>query len=81
MKSGKSPERGDCGEERHRHRDRSSDIRPDQFIVEIHKKASPFGPPMDIRLSPAELLSAMGMLAVRIVNIGEYFYMQTMATG
>ncbi len=56
-------------------------LRPDGIlaIVEIHKKETPFGPPMQIRVSPEELLSIMGMRCIRKIDFGDYFYLLVMA--
>ena len=45
-------------------------------IVEMKKKDSPFGPPLDIRLSPEDLRQAIDLLPIQLVDVGEYFYMQ-----
>jgi ubiquinone/menaquinone biosynthesis C-methylase UbiE len=45
-------------------------------IVEIVKRATPFGPPLDRRMSPQELRSTLRMAPLGTVNVGEYFYMQ-----
>ena len=49
-------------------------------IVEIVKRASPFGPPLARRLSPEELREAVGLAPVALVEVGEYFYMQIFET-
>lgn len=45
-------------------------------IVEIVKQETPFDPPMDRRISPEELKTALGFTAKETVTVGEYFYMQ-----
>jgi hypothetical protein len=50
-------------------------------IVEIHKRETPFGPPMEIRFSPEEMRSAVGLLAVETVEVGEDYYMQVFENG
>ncbi|MBN1615280.1 MAG: class I SAM-dependent methyltransferase [Deltaproteobacteria bacterium] len=45
-------------------------------IVEIVKHATPFGPPLDMRVSPADLKEALRLTPSDTVEVGEYFYMQ-----
>jgi ubiquinone/menaquinone biosynthesis C-methylase UbiE len=45
-------------------------------IVEIQKRETPFGPPLDIRFSPDELKRAVRLLPLETVDVGPYFYMQ-----
>jgi SAM-dependent methyltransferase len=45
-------------------------------VVEIVKRATPFGPAMDTRWSPEELKHALGMSPLATVEVGEHFYMQ-----
>jgi ubiquinone/menaquinone biosynthesis C-methylase UbiE len=45
-------------------------------IVEIVKRATPFGPPLKMRLSPEELKRALKLALLATVEVGEYFYMQ-----
>ncbi len=45
-------------------------------IVEIDKRNTPFGPPMDIRFSPEELQQQIALPPTALVRVGEYFYMQ-----
>lgn len=45
-------------------------------IVEIQKKATPFGPAMENRYSPEELIQRIPMVPVATVTVGEHFYMQ-----
>jgi ubiquinone/menaquinone biosynthesis C-methylase UbiE len=46
-------------------------------IVEIIKEETPFGPPLDIRFSPEELKKTITLNSKSLVEVGEYFYMQT----
>jgi len=45
-------------------------------IVEIEKKETPFGPPMEYRNSPEELMEKVPMAPLKTVRVGEHFYMQ-----
>lgn len=45
-------------------------------IVEIEKKETQFGPPMELRYSPEELREAVPMAPGNTVQAGEHFYMQ-----
>jgi ubiquinone/menaquinone biosynthesis C-methylase UbiE len=45
-------------------------------IVEIVKRITPFGPPLNIRFSPEELKHALGFKPLTTIEAGEYFYMQ-----
>lgn len=45
-------------------------------IVEIVKRDTPFGPPMNRRFSPDELKLTLTLPALATVEVGEYFYMQ-----
>jgi ubiquinone/menaquinone biosynthesis C-methylase UbiE len=45
-------------------------------IVEIEKKETPFGPPLELRFSPEELKEIVPLVPVSTVQAGEYFYMQ-----
>jgi ubiquinone/menaquinone biosynthesis C-methylase UbiE len=45
-------------------------------IVEIVKRETPFGPPLNIRFSPEELKHALGLALLATVDLGQYFYMQ-----
>jgi ubiquinone/menaquinone biosynthesis C-methylase UbiE len=45
-------------------------------IVEIDKKETPFGPPLNIRYSPAELQKIVPLAPLQTVRVGEHFYMQ-----
>ena len=46
-------------------------------IIEIIKEETPFGPPLDIRFSPDELKEVITLNPKSLVEVGEYFYMQT----
>lgn len=41
------------------------------------KEETPFGPPLDIRFSPDELKEVITLKSKSLVEVGEYFYMQT----
>jgi len=45
-------------------------------IVEIVKRATPVGPPLEMRLSPEELTAAMGLRPATLVDAGPCFYLQ-----
>jgi len=45
-------------------------------IVEIVKRATPFGPPLNMRISPEDLTQALRLAPLNAVEVGEYFYMQ-----
>ena len=45
-------------------------------IVEIVKRASPFGPPLNMRLSPEDLTHALRLASLGAVEVSKYFYMQ-----
>jgi ubiquinone/menaquinone biosynthesis C-methylase UbiE len=45
-------------------------------IVEIEKKETAFGPPMNIRFSPEELKEVVPMTPLNTVQVGKHFYMQ-----
>ena len=45
-------------------------------IVEIEKKETPFGPPLNIRFSPEELKDIVPLAPVSTILVGEYLYMQ-----
>ena len=50
-------------------------------IVEIKKEKTPFGPPLNIRFSPDELKEITTLIHKSLVDVGEYFYMQTFEKG
>jgi ubiquinone/menaquinone biosynthesis C-methylase UbiE len=45
-------------------------------IVEIDKKETPMGPPLEIRFSPEELQETVPLAPLNTVRAGEHFYMQ-----
>jgi ubiquinone/menaquinone biosynthesis C-methylase UbiE len=45
-------------------------------IVEIEKKETPFGPPLNLRYSPEELKNRIALYPVDTVQVGEHFFMQ-----
>jgi ubiquinone/menaquinone biosynthesis C-methylase UbiE len=45
-------------------------------IVEIKKQETPFGPPLDVRYSPEELKRAISLNPTRLIDVGQFFYMQ-----
>ncbi len=45
-------------------------------IVEIEKKETPFGPAMENRYSPEELIQKISMMPEKTIRVGEHFYMQ-----
>jgi ubiquinone/menaquinone biosynthesis C-methylase UbiE len=53
-------------------------LKPDAMlaIVEIEKKKTPFGPPLELRYSPEELRETIPLVPVNTVRAGEHFYMQ-----
>jgi ubiquinone/menaquinone biosynthesis C-methylase UbiE len=52
-------------------------LKPDAAlaIVEIEKKETPFGPPLDIRFSPEELKEIVPLAPLNTLQVGEHFYM------
>ena len=53
-------------------------LKPDArlAIVEIEKKQTPFGPPLEFRYSPEELKKIVPLVPLDTVQAGEHFYMQ-----
>jgi ubiquinone/menaquinone biosynthesis C-methylase UbiE len=45
-------------------------------VVEIEKKETPFGPPLELRYSPEELKEIVPLTSVNTVQVAEHFYMQ-----
>jgi ubiquinone/menaquinone biosynthesis C-methylase UbiE len=45
-------------------------------IVEIEKKETSFGPPLNLRYSPEELQEVVPMAPLSTVRVGDHFYMQ-----
>ena len=50
-------------------------------IVEIKKEKTPFGPPLNVRFSPDELKEIITLIPKSLVDVGDYFYMQTFEKG
>lgn len=46
-------------------------------VVEIEKKETAFGPPLNLRYSPEELIEIIPLTPEGTVQAGEHFYMQT----
>ena len=45
-------------------------------IVEIEKKETPFGPPLNMRLSPKDLKDKVPLSPLNTIQVGEHFYIQ-----
>jgi len=45
-------------------------------VIEIDKRETPFGPPLDIRFSPETLKVEIPLKPLQTVRVGEAFYMQ-----
>ncbi len=45
-------------------------------VLEMVKRATPFGPPMERRLSPEDLQKFLGLVPLSTLDGGEYFYVQ-----
>lgn len=45
-------------------------------IVEIEKKETPFGPPLNIKLSPEDLKDMVPLAPLNTIRVGEHFYIQ-----
>lgn len=45
-------------------------------IVEMDKKETPFGPPVEQRYSPKELRAVIALTPLDTVKVGEHYYMQ-----
>ena len=45
-------------------------------VVEIEKKETPFGPPIELRYSPEELVAIVPLMAGKTVPVAAHFYMQ-----
>ena len=45
-------------------------------IVEIDKRTTPFGPPLELRFSPEELQRQIPLKPLTLARVGEHFYMQ-----
>jgi ubiquinone/menaquinone biosynthesis C-methylase UbiE len=46
-------------------------------VVEISKTDTPFGPPMNLKFSPEELIASINLKPKALTRIGNFFYMQT----
>lgn len=46
-------------------------------VVNIKKEETPFGPPVEMRSSPQELIQKLPFTPTQLVDVGEYFYMQS----
>jgi ubiquinone/menaquinone biosynthesis C-methylase UbiE len=53
-------------------------LKPDALlaVVEIEKRETPFGPPLESRYSPEELKEIVPLIPLNTVQVGEHFYMQ-----
>jgi ubiquinone/menaquinone biosynthesis C-methylase UbiE len=53
-------------------------LKPDAVlaVVEFEKKETPFGPPVDIRLSPGGLMEIVPLAPGNTIRVGEHFYLQ-----
>ena len=53
-------------------------LKPNAILafVEIEKKETHFGPPLEIRFSPEELQEIVPLAPLHTVRVGEHFYMQ-----
>ena len=45
-------------------------------VVNMNKEDTPFGPPVEIRSSPEELVQRLPFAPRRLIAVGEHFYMQ-----
>jgi len=45
-------------------------------IIEIKKEETPFGPPLEIRLSPEELKQTINLTPILLIDVAQFFYMQ-----
>ena len=50
-------------------------------IIEIKKEPTPMGPPLERRFSPPELREVINLSPKKLVDVGEYFYMQLFEKG
>ena len=50
-------------------------------IVNIHKKETPFGPPLEMRSSPEELRQKLSFIPKELIEVNDYFYMQLFVNG
>jgi ubiquinone/menaquinone biosynthesis C-methylase UbiE len=45
-------------------------------IIEIEKKETPFGPPLNMRLTPKDLKDIIPLVPLNTIQVGEHFYLQ-----
>ncbi len=45
-------------------------------IININKEDTPFGPPVEMRSSPEELTQKLSFVPGKLIEVGEYFYLQ-----
>lgn len=45
-------------------------------VVNIKKQDSPFGPPVEMRISPGELRQKVSLIPKQLIDVSPYFYMQ-----
>ena len=45
-------------------------------IIEIEKKETPFGPPLNMRLTPKDLKDIIPLVPLNTIKVGEHFYLQ-----
>ncbi len=50
-------------------------------IVEIAKRETPLGPPLELRFSPEELQARLGLTAFATTDVSEHFYLQLFEKG
>ena len=50
-------------------------------IVNIHKKETSFGPPIEMRSSPKELCGKLSFTPLKPIDLNKYFYMQLFTAG
>lgn len=50
-------------------------------IVNIHKKETPFGPPLKMRSSPDELRKKLSFTPLDLIELDDYFYLQLFSAG
>lgn len=48
-------------------------------IVNINKENTPFGPPVEMRSSPEELIQKLSFAPVELIEVSKHFYMQIFA--
>lgn len=45
-------------------------------VIEVHRRESPFGPPLELRYSPDMLVKALGFRPAGTMDVGEHIYLQ-----